>query len=206
MLETYEAYADYLDVAAMTEQLVAHVARRGARDDHGRDRRRDVDLSPPWRRVTLRDAIPSGPASTSRPRRARVAGGGDGGRAASSYRRTGGWGKLVDELLSKHVEPKLIEPDVRARLPRRAVAVRKPHRDEPGAGRALRGVRRRHGDRQRVQRAERPRRAARALRAAAAAAAAPETRRRSRSTRTSSRRSSTACRRPAASGSASTAW
>ena len=27
MLETYEAYADYLDVAAMTEELVAHVAR-----------------------------------------------------------------------------------------------------------------------------------------------------------------------------------
>ena len=27
MLETYEAYADYSDVAAMTEELVAHVAR-----------------------------------------------------------------------------------------------------------------------------------------------------------------------------------
>ena len=27
MLETYEAYADYNDVAAMTEELVAHAAR-----------------------------------------------------------------------------------------------------------------------------------------------------------------------------------
>ena len=32
MLETYEAYADYMDVAAMTEELVAHVAARDARD------------------------------------------------------------------------------------------------------------------------------------------------------------------------------
>ena len=40
MLETYEAYADYNDVAAMTEELVAHVAREtsGARR---RARRRD---------------------------------------------------------------------------------------------------------------------------------------------------------------------
>ena len=41
MLETYEAYADYNDVAAMTEELVAHVAREtlGTHDD--RARRRD---------------------------------------------------------------------------------------------------------------------------------------------------------------------
>ena len=57
MLETYEAYGDYLDVAAMTEELVATVARETIgtlqveRDGH------TIDLTPPWRRVTLRDAI-----------------------------------------------------------------------------------------------------------------------------------------------------
>ena len=57
MLETYEAYADYKDVAAMTEELVAHVAREtlGAHDVE-RDGE-TIDLAPPWRRVTLRDAI-----------------------------------------------------------------------------------------------------------------------------------------------------
>ena len=58
MLETYEAYADYNDVAAMTEELVAHV---GARDDrHARRSSATARRStsrPPWRRVTLRDAI-----------------------------------------------------------------------------------------------------------------------------------------------------
>ena len=40
MLETYEAYADYHDVAAMTEELVAHVAREtlGTHDDRARGR------------------------------------------------------------------------------------------------------------------------------------------------------------------------
>ena len=41
MLETYEAYADYIDVAAMTEELVAHVARETLGAHHGRARRRD---------------------------------------------------------------------------------------------------------------------------------------------------------------------
>ena len=41
MLETYEAYADYMDVAAMTEELVAHVARETIGTTRGRARRRD---------------------------------------------------------------------------------------------------------------------------------------------------------------------
>ena len=41
MLETYEAYADYNDVAAMTEELVAHVARETIGTHHDRARRRD---------------------------------------------------------------------------------------------------------------------------------------------------------------------
>ena len=39
MLETYEAYADYHDVPRMTEQLVAHVARRCSAHDVSRGRR-----------------------------------------------------------------------------------------------------------------------------------------------------------------------
>src|SRR5207253_880126 len=57
MLETYEAYADYLDVAAMTEELVAEAAKATlGRTTVERDGE-TFDLSPPWRRVTLQDAI-----------------------------------------------------------------------------------------------------------------------------------------------------
>ncbi len=50
MLEWYEAYADYTDIAAELEQLVAFVAAEVEYDG-------PIDFSPPWRRVTLRDAI-----------------------------------------------------------------------------------------------------------------------------------------------------
>ncbi len=84
------------------------------------------------------------------------------------------WAQLADDLLSKFVEPALQPADVRARLPGRALAVRARAPLAAGAGRALGGVRRRHGDRQRLQRADRPRRAAPALRGAGAPGCAGE--------------------------------
>src|SRR3954462_12944453 len=50
MLEWYEAYADYNDVARELEELVSYVARESGYVG-------EVDFSPPWRRVKLRDAI-----------------------------------------------------------------------------------------------------------------------------------------------------
>ena len=57
MLEWYEAYADYDDAAAGSRRWSPQVAERV----HGTTKvERDgveIDLAPPWRRVTLRDAI-----------------------------------------------------------------------------------------------------------------------------------------------------
>src|SRR5213078_4939329 len=50
MLEWYAAYEDYTDAAARLERLVASVA---AAIGYGGE----IDFTPPWRRVTLRDAI-----------------------------------------------------------------------------------------------------------------------------------------------------
>ena len=119
MLESYEAYADYLDVAAMTEQLVAHVAQQVLGRTTVEIDGATVDLSPPWRRVTLRDAILERTGvdiarhaeRESLRRRWRTP-------AWSRPEDQAGWGKLVDELLSKHVEPTLHRAHLRARLPR----------------------------------------------------------------------------------------
>jgi len=43
-----------------------------------------------------------------------------------------GWGKLVDELLSKRVEPKLIQPTFLLDYPTELSPFAKPHRSEPG--------------------------------------------------------------------------
>ena len=57
MLEWSMAYSDYHDAAAFTEQLVAYIAERALgslKISHGE---LVLSLIPPWRRVTLRDAI-----------------------------------------------------------------------------------------------------------------------------------------------------
>ena len=121
MLEWYEAYADYDDVAERLEQLVAHVAERsGTSATHGRDRLRAAVAARDARATRSRertgiDVLAHREPRGAAPRRC-------GARASTADR--GRWAQLVDDLLSKHVEPELDPADVRARLPGRAVAVR----------------------------------------------------------------------------------
>jgi len=103
MLEFYEAYADYNDMAARCEQLVAFVARETGYDG-------PLDLTPPWRRETLSDAIRERTGIDileHGDRDALVGAMKDRGLAAPEE---DSWPQLVDELVSKHVEPSLTEP------------------------------------------------------------------------------------------------
>ena len=58
MLEWYEAYADYRDIADRLEELISHVAEEVGYDG-------PVDFSRPWKRLTLRETIKARPALTS---------------------------------------------------------------------------------------------------------------------------------------------
>jgi lysyl-tRNA synthetase class 2 len=93
MLEWYEAYSDYYAVAERFERLMA-----------------EVGLGGPWRRETLAEAIAArtGIDVLAHPERDAL---------AEAIRKAGlqappddTWPQLVDELLSKHVEPQLTEP------------------------------------------------------------------------------------------------
>jgi lysyl-tRNA synthetase class 2 len=53
MLELYQAYADYGDMMAITEELVAHLAEQILGTTTISYGGRDLDLSVPWRRATL---------------------------------------------------------------------------------------------------------------------------------------------------------
>jgi lysyl-tRNA synthetase class 2 len=104
MVEWYEAYADYAEEAGRLERLVAAAA--AAVDYAG-----ELDFTPPWRRVRFVEAIgeETGIDLHAHPDAESLA-------AAIAERGlampTAGlsWPALADDLLSKHVEPKLRQP------------------------------------------------------------------------------------------------
>ena len=203
MLEWYEAYADYEKTAHDLELLVAEVAERVLGTTKVKRGEVEIDFAPPWKRITLREAIRerAGIDIAEHPTREALA-----AAIGTEPDPAEGWGKLVDGLLSKRGRAAPDPADLRPRLPGRALAVRQGPPLRAGPGRALGGLRRRGRDRQLLQRAERPRRAAPPLRAAGRRARSAATKRPSPTTRPSSRRSNRGCRRPAASASGSTAW
>jgi lysyl-tRNA synthetase class 2 len=60
LLESYEAYTDYTDVMRMVEELIPTLARNVLGSQQITVRGQQVDLTPPWPRQTLRDAIREG--------------------------------------------------------------------------------------------------------------------------------------------------
>src|SRR3954466_10462575 len=103
MLEWYEAYADYETTAERCEQLIAYVAEQVGYEG-------EIDFPPPWRRETLAGAIESRTGIDILADR-------DLESLRARMRERGlevpeeeTWGQLVDHLVSKHVEPDLIQP------------------------------------------------------------------------------------------------
>src|SRR3954471_13936927 len=129
MLEWYEAYADYEDTATALEDLVANVAEQVFGSTRIERDGNEIELAPPWQRVTLRDAVRehAGIDLAERPSREEL---------ASALDRepdpAEGWGKLVDAVLSKLVEPTLIQPTFLMDYPVELSPFAKAHRSAPG--------------------------------------------------------------------------
>jgi lysyl-tRNA synthetase, class II len=129
MLEWYEAYADYEKTAHDLELLVAEVAERVLGTTRIERDGVEIDLAPPWRRVTLREAVRerTGIDLTEHPTREALA-----AAMGSEPDPAEGWGKLVDGLLSKSVEPELIQPTFVVDYPVELSPFAKAHRSEAG--------------------------------------------------------------------------
>jgi lysyl-tRNA synthetase, class II len=129
MLEWYEAYTDYEDTAKRLEELVASVAEKVLGTTVVERDGEKLDLAPPWKRVTLRDAIKdeAGIDIVEHPTREALAAAMD-----SQPSEEEGWGKLVDGLLSKRVEPTLTQPTFLLDYPVELSPFAKAHRSEQG--------------------------------------------------------------------------
>jgi lysyl-tRNA synthetase class 2 len=131
MLELYQAYADYGDVMALTEQLVAHLATEVTGSPVVSYQGREVDLTPPWDRATLADLVERHagvrldlrmPIDELR-------------RVAADHGvdvdESWGPGKLVLEVYEKTTEPELWGPVFVLDYPKEVSPLARDHREVP---------------------------------------------------------------------------
>jgi lysyl-tRNA synthetase class 2 len=110
MMESYQAYADYRDVADMVERLVSTICTEvlgGHRVPH---KGGEIDFTPPWARRTMRDLLIEHAGLDFEEFRTVETLREELRRRKVDAPDGAGWGKLLDEAWSTLVEPTLIQP------------------------------------------------------------------------------------------------
>jgi lysyl-tRNA synthetase class 2 len=138
MLELYQAYADYTDMMALTEAMVAHLARECCESVVIPYEGRELDLSPPWRRASMTELVEEQTGEV-----VDLAMGQDG--LSKVARRLGvavepwwGPGALLFEVYERTTEPNLWGPVHVCDYPKEVSPLARDHRSKPGyVGREL---------------------------------------------------------------------
>ena len=133
MIETYQAYADYNDVARMVEEMISGVAQEVLGTTTVTFGEHTLDLAPPWRRTTMREALIEHAGIDFEEYRTRETLLAELQRRELSDINPGwSWGKLVDEAVSHYVEPKLIQPTFLLDYPKEISPLAKSKPGVPG--------------------------------------------------------------------------
>jgi lysyl-tRNA synthetase class 2 len=112
MLESYEAYVNYLDVMKMLEEMAAEVCTQVSGSTKVKFGKDTIDFKSPWKRLTLREAVkkyggidfvtyPTADGLRDRMRTLKM---------EPDPKKN--WAKLVDQIVKDHVRPKLIQPTI----------------------------------------------------------------------------------------------
>ncbi len=121
MLEFYKAYIDYAGVMDITERMFAYCAEQVTGSAQIVYQGREIDLSPPWKRLSIREAVQEllgfdymdYPTSDSLFAYLQTRGLADGLDAQDT------WGRMiVEHLLGDHIEQHLIQPTIIKDYPR----------------------------------------------------------------------------------------
>jgi lysyl-tRNA synthetase class 2 len=110
MMESYAAYSDYNDVMSMVERLFSTIASDVLGTNQVQFGQHVIDFTPPWKRISLREAVRDScgidyedyPDAGSLGRRMH--------EAHMEVDPAKNRGRLIDDLISAHVEPALIQP------------------------------------------------------------------------------------------------
>ena len=130
-LEFYAAYLDYRDVMGLCEQMVSYTAEQVLGTPVIHYQEHEIDLSPPWRRITLRELILEGTGvdyiqhQTAEELAAAI-------EAKDIPAKPGAtWGYLIDKVLLSAVEPQVIQPTFVVDYPRDISPLAKAKPEDP---------------------------------------------------------------------------
>ncbi len=131
MLEFYQAYADYRDLMALTEQLLPQVVRAVCGGETITYQGKPISFAPPWPRLSVEEALVK--LGGLSPQEA-----GDGDRLRAAAEASGiavkpawGWAKLLVELFEARVEAQLIQPTFVTDFPVELSPLAKARPDDP---------------------------------------------------------------------------
>ncbi|PHJ67990.1 lysyl-tRNA synthetase [Nostoc linckia z18] len=132
-IEIYQAYADYNDMMALTEGIITTVAQEVLGTLKITYQGESIDLTPPWRRVTMHDLVKEFTGldfqSFQTLEEAKTASKNAGLEAIDDVQSIG---KLLNEAFEQKVEEKLIQPTFVIDYPVEISPLAKPHRSQPG--------------------------------------------------------------------------
>src|SRR5437660_8274997 len=131
MLELYEAYADYTDMMALTEQIVAHVAEAatgGLRLSYGGTQ---IDLTPPWPRRSMAELVVEHTGVDFLAIEDAAAAREAAGKLGCALLGNASWGQALEAVFAARVEDKLIQPIHVTGFPRDISPLAKADRNDP---------------------------------------------------------------------------
>jgi lysyl-tRNA synthetase class 2 len=137
MLEAYRAWVDYDAMMELSETLIVECARavnaileRAPDDLRIPVRGQEIDLTPPFRRLRILDAVSEATGEEITLERDDL--GGIAARHHVPLHDAWGPGKVVQELFEKLVEETIVQPTFVLDFPREVSPLARPHRDDPG--------------------------------------------------------------------------
>jgi lysyl-tRNA synthetase, class II len=132
-IEIYQAYADYHDVMQLVENIITTVTREVLGTLQITYQDEAIDLTPPWRRVTMHDLVQEKTGldfhAFSSLDEAKVAAKQAGIQAVEECTSIG---KLLNETFEQSCEATLIQPTYVIDYPVEISPLSKPHRSKPG--------------------------------------------------------------------------
>jgi lysyl-tRNA synthetase class 2 len=132
-IEVYQAYADYNDMMDLTEQLIAHVCQQVCGGTVISYQGTEIDLTPPWRRVTMHELVQeaTGLDFTTFASRAEAAAAME-AKGLAAPPLADSVGRLLVEAFEQTVETDLIQPTFVIDYPVENSPLARAHRSKPG--------------------------------------------------------------------------